>query len=156
MGDTLVSSRLINPARAPNRLKAAAWPTPGIKIRPSLLGGCKSTLKPLYASGRVVFYATFESPQQLILSKRFLLTAITMPHSVSPEDPASPDQGANTEESKAENVATQESEGTAIADSLGPIEESQASEDQDMTMADVVTVGEETPVKLEITAEVKL
>lgn len=79
-----------------------------------------------------------------------------MPHSVSPEDPASPDQGPNIEEPKRENVETQESEGTAVADSLGLIEESQNSEDQDMTMCDVAAVEEQLSVKVETTAEVKL
>jgi len=79
-----------------------------------------------------------------------------MPHSVSPEQPASPDQVANSEEPKAENVETQESEGTVVADSLGPIGESQTSYDQDITMTDAGAAGEKTLVKVETTAEVKL
>jgi DNA primase small subunit len=79
-----------------------------------------------------------------------------MPHSVSPEDPVSPDQNATIEEPKTENVETQESEGTAVADSVGLIGESQASDDQDITMADAGAVEEKTPIKVEATAEVKL
>jgi DNA primase small subunit len=79
-----------------------------------------------------------------------------MPHSVPPEEPASPDQNATAEEPRAENVGTQETEGTAVADSIGPIGESQASDDPDMTMADAGAVEEETPIKVEATAEVKL
>jgi DNA primase small subunit len=79
-----------------------------------------------------------------------------MPHSVSPEDLASPDQNVVIEEPQTENVETQESKGTAFADSIGPIGESQTSDDQDMTMADAGAVEDKTPVKVETTAEVKL
>jgi DNA primase small subunit len=79
-----------------------------------------------------------------------------MPHSVSPEDPASPDEDAIVPEPKTENVDTQESEGTAVADSIGPIEENHASDDQDMTMADAGIEEEKIPVKAESMAEVKL
>ena len=79
-----------------------------------------------------------------------------MPHSVSPKDPASPDEDAIVPEPKTENVDTQESEGTAVADSIGPIEENHASDDQDMMMADAGAVEEKMPVKIEATAEVKL
>jgi len=79
-----------------------------------------------------------------------------MPHSVSPEDPASPDQGAAIEETRIDDVETQESEGTAVADSVGPLGESQVSDDQDMTMADAGAVEETRPVKVETATEVKL
>ena len=78
-----------------------------------------------------------------------------MPHSVSPEDPASPDQGATIEEPRVD-VETQESEGTAVADSMEPIGESQTSDEQDMTMADAGAVEETIPVKVETATEVKL
>lgn len=84
-----------------------------------------------------------------------------MPHSVSPEEPATPNEDAIVEEPKPDNVETQESEGTAIADSVGPIGESQASEgvDEDMAMEDAGGEEEEIsepPVKTEIKSEVKL
>jgi DNA primase small subunit len=79
-----------------------------------------------------------------------------MPHSVSPEDPPSPDQDAIVEEPKTDYVETQGSEGTAVADSIGPIGESQASDDQDMTMADADVEEEKTPVKAEPAADIKL
>jgi DNA primase small subunit len=79
-----------------------------------------------------------------------------MPHSVSPEDPESPVKDVIIEEPKAENVETQQSEGTAVANSMDPIRESQTSDDLDMTMAGVGAVEEMVPVKAECLAEVKL
>ena len=79
-----------------------------------------------------------------------------MPHSVSPEDPASPGQDVVVEEPKTDDVETLESENTAVADSIGPIGKSQASDDQDMTMADAGAVEEKIAIKVETTAEVKL
>jgi DNA primase small subunit len=79
-----------------------------------------------------------------------------MPHSVSPEDPASPDQGAIVEEARTDNVETQDSEGTAVADNMGPIGDSQTSEDPDMTMADAGAIEEKITVKVETATEVKL
>jgi DNA primase small subunit len=76
-----------------------------------------------------------------------------MPHSVSPEGPASPNQDEIVEEPKPDNI---EREGTAVAESIRPIRESQNSDDQDMTMADTDSGEENTPVKTEITPELKL
>lgn len=79
-----------------------------------------------------------------------------MPHSVSPEESASPDADAIIGEPKPENIELHESAGTVVADSVGPIEPSQASDDQDMMMADAGAAEEKMPVKMEATAEVKL
>jgi len=79
-----------------------------------------------------------------------------MPHSISPEESASPDADAIIGEPKPENIELQESDGTVAADSMGPIEQSQASDDQDMTMSDAGAVEEKMPIKVEATAEVKL
>jgi DNA primase small subunit len=72
-----------------------------------------------------------------------------MPHSVSPEESASPDADAIIGEPKPENIELRESDGTVVADSVGPIEQSQVSDDQDMTMADAGAVEATAEVKLE-------
>lgn len=80
-----------------------------------------------------------------------------MPHSISGEDPESPAQDPNLEERKPNNVETQGTEGTLVADSVGPIGESQNSEDQDMTMVDAAPEEEKTSVKTEeVISAVKL
>ena len=80
-----------------------------------------------------------------------------MPHSISGEDPESPAQDPTLEEPKPNNVETQGTEGTLVADSVGPIGESQNSEDQDMTMADAAPEEEKTSVKTEeVISAVKL
>lgn len=79
-----------------------------------------------------------------------------MPHSVSLEGSASPGQDPIIEEPKIENVETQESEGTVVADNIGPIGESQTSDNQDMSMADIGAVEEKTLKKVETATEVKL
>jgi len=98
-----------------------------------------------------------ENPQLLIpreANKTYI--ANPMPHSISPEESASPDADAIIGEPKPENIELQESDGTVAADSMGPIEQSQASDDQDMTMSDAGAVEEKMPIKVEATAEVKL
>ena len=80
-----------------------------------------------------------------------------MPHSISGEDSESPAQDPNLEERKPNNVETQGTEGTLVADSVGPIGESQNSEDQDMTMVDAAPEEEKTSVKTEeVISAVKL
>lgn len=79
-----------------------------------------------------------------------------MPHSVSRNASASPDQDAIIEEPKPENVEMQENERTAIPDSIGPIGESQDSESQDITMADALTEEGPRPIKAENATEIKL
>jgi DNA primase small subunit len=76
-----------------------------------------------------------------------------MPHSVCPEDSASPDHDAIVQEPNTDNVKR---EGTVVANTIGPIGESQTSDDRDMTMAVAGLEQENPPVKTEITSEVKL
>jgi DNA primase small subunit len=82
-----------------------------------------------------------------------------MPHSISPEDPSTPEQEAMIGDAEADKVETQATDNTAVGDGSNGATQEDDAEDQDMTMADADDQEEQIPeaaVKTEIKTEVKL
>jgi DNA primase small subunit len=82
-----------------------------------------------------------------------------MPHSISPEDPSTPDQDTMIGDAEMDKVETQTTDNTAVGDGSNGTTQEDDAEDQDMTMADADDQEEQIPeavVKTEIKTEVKL
>jgi DNA primase small subunit len=82
-----------------------------------------------------------------------------MPHSISPEDPSTPDQDTMVANAETDKVETQTTDDTVVADGSNGITQEDDAEDQDMTMADADDQEEQMPeaaIKTEIKTEVKL
>jgi DNA primase small subunit len=82
-----------------------------------------------------------------------------MPHSISPEDPSTPDQDTMIGEAETDKVEAQTTDNTAVGDRSNGITQEFDADDRDMTMADADDEEEQIPevvVKAEIKTEVKL
>jgi DNA primase small subunit len=82
-----------------------------------------------------------------------------MPHSISPEDPSTPDQDTMIGDVEMDKVETQTTDNTSVGDGSNGTTQEDDAEDQDMTMADADDQEEQIPeavVKTEIKTEVKL
>jgi DNA primase small subunit len=82
-----------------------------------------------------------------------------MPHSISPEDPSTPNRDTIIGDAETDKVETQTTDSTAVGDRSNGIAQEFDADDQDMTMADADDQEEQIPevvVKAEIKTEVKL